>query len=120
MENSNNIFVTMAITLLSFMFAVISIVPIIGPGLGAYAFGASMCRNRAHGFSNAHALISIAIGEFIYFLFISLMLSTIISFYESGIFWYLIISGFILNYLFSVALYFWGDYKTRKKRTAAV
>lgn len=119
-KNSSNIFVTTTITLLSLAFAVISVIPIIGPSFVAYALGIKRYSYKNCGFSNIHALISMAIGELIFFIIISLILSGVIEFYKSGIFWYLIIISFISNYLLSVILYFWGVYRAKTRKNKAM
>lgn len=116
-KNSNNIFVTMTVTVLSLMFIVLSIIPIIGPGIGAYALGTTIHRHKNKDLSNVHIIIAITIGELIYCLISSLLLAAILKFYESGIFWYFIIISFIINYISSIILYFWGNYKAKKVAT---
>lgn len=110
----NSIFIRMTIVTLSVLFIILSIIPVIGPGFGAYVLGKTVYSHRHQGLSNIHMLTAITIGELIYFFFSSFLLSTIIEFYESGMFWQFIITAFFINYIFSIILYFWGNRKAKK------
>lgn len=106
----------MTITVLSMVFAIASVIPIIGPSFGAYALGKNKDRYKRYGFSKLQAIASMAIGELIFFIIGSLIIRAFIEFYKPGVFWYLIVISFILNYSFSLFFYFWGNYKVNNKR----
>ena len=107
-SNLTSIFMTMTITVLSLLFFIISILFVVGPCVMAYALGVNKNRSKIYGFSDLHALSSMAIGEFTFFIISSFMLKNIFGFYYSEIFWYISITSFLLNYLLSVLFYYLG------------
>lgn len=112
-------FITTSVTLLSFSFIVLNVIPIIMPSLVAYVFGSNKYRYKTlYGLSSIHFLISMLAGELTFFIISSFAINYIMDFYNPKIFWYIVIASFISNYLFSVIFYFLGSYlaKIRKAR----
>lgn len=109
--------VTISVTLLSFWFTVLSVIPIIMPSLVAYVFGSNKHRYKTlYGLSSIHFLISMLAGELIFFMISSFVINYIMDFYNPRVFWYIVIAGFISNYLFSVIFYFLGSYRAKIKK----
>src|SRR5680860_19104 len=105
----SKIFVTMTMTLLSFLSAVACIIPIILPSFFAYVFGFNSYRDKIkHGITIVHVFVSIIIGELIFSAFIALFLNALIGLHNHpGAFWSIVIV-FALNYLCSAIFYFIG------------
>lgn len=109
--------VTISVTLLSSWFVILSVIPIVMPSLVAYVFGSNKYRYKTlYGLSNVHFLISMLVGELIFFMISSFVINAIMDFYNPKIFWYIAIASFILNYLFSVIFYFLGSYRAKIKK----
>ncbi len=112
-SDSGSIFTRMAIAILSLIFFIASVVFIIGPSIMAYALGANKNRYKTYGFSNFHALLSIVIGQFAFFVVSSFVLKNIMCFYHPEIFWYVVITSFLLNYSLSLIFYYLGVRKVK-------
>ena len=115
-KQPNKTFAKMVILAYSLLFFVSNIIPIVGPSFLAYAFGFSMYRIEHYGLSKIHILISMTIGELIFFIISFLIIKASFLFYNPETFWYLIIIGFISNYLFSIIFYFLGLMKLKSKK----
>ena len=112
----DKIFVTSTIMVFSVLFVIVSVIPVIGPSFAAYVLGHGQRRHKKlFGWSRAYTLISMTIGELISFIISSFIIKGAVEFYHPEVFWYLIIAGFVLNYLSSMIFYFLGDYKAKIK-----
>jgi len=115
-KSSSKTFVTTIMCAFSTLFVVVSIIPIIGPSIVSFVLGFNVYRYKTHGLRKIHFVVSITIGELIFFIISSLIIKTIMEFYNPKIFWYIVIIGFVSNYLFSIIFYFLGSYKAKLKK----
>jgi len=112
----DKIFVTSTVMGFSVLFVILSIIPVIGPSFMAYVLGHSQRRHKKlFGWSRAHTLIAMTIGEMIFFILSSLIIKRTMGFYHSEVFRYLIITGLVLNYSSSMIFYFLGNHKAKVK-----
>ena len=100
--------VTLKIMFLSFLFTVANVIPIFIPSTLAYIYGFNSPRDKErYGITRFHVLTAAFIGELIF----SIISAPIFKFTgafsdQPKIFWYIVISVFVLNYLCSVIFYF--------------
>ncbi|MFA6417474.1 MAG: hypothetical protein WCW61_04830 [Patescibacteria group bacterium] len=95
---------------LSVLFIAASIIPIFLPSLFAYVWGFNSPRDKKrYGITRFHVLMSAFIGELIFAIIsVSILKATGAFSDQPRIFWYVMISLFVLNYLCSVIFYFRG------------
>jgi high-affinity nickel permease len=108
-QRDKKIFILMII-LLSFLFAAASVIPIILPSLFAYVYGFNSPRDKnRYGITRFQVLLAAFIGELIFAIISAPVLKATGAFSDQPrIFWYVMISLFVLNYLCSVIFYFRG------------
>lgn len=70
----------------------------------AYGLGRSLNRNKRYGLTKTHSIVSITIGELIFFIIISFIIFPA----ANNIFWYVMIS-FVLYYSLSLISYLLGS-----------
>jgi dihydroorotate dehydrogenase (NAD+) catalytic subunit len=101
--------ITLMMTLLSFLFAVASVIPIFLPSLLAYVYGFNSRRDKArYGISIVHVLISAMIGGLVFLVISVFMLNAIMNLRSHpGILLFLAIA-FVLNYVCCAIFYFLG------------
>lgn len=106
----DNKMIVSIITFLSFMFMVASIVPVFLPSLVAYVYGFNSPRDKKrYGITRSHVLTAAFIGELIFAIISTPILKATGAFADQpNLFWYVMVSVFVLNYLCSVICYFWG------------
>lgn len=102
------------VTYASFIFMMTSIFPFIGNGTLAYFFGVNKYRSERYGFLSKHVLLAMLIGELILFLVSALFISAIVEFNQPIEFWAIVTIVMVINYLFSVMLYYFGEIKAKK------
>ena len=107
---NNKFFIAWLIIAFSFVFILANFIPLLGPILMGYVLGLISVRyDEKYGFSGNQRLLSITIGELLFFIIITLFLGKFIDVWNLEIFWRLSIIGFISNYVLAIIFYFRGN-----------
>ena len=90
--------------------------PIIGPSLVSNGLGFNTKRFKMfYGINTNRIMLTILIGNITFFLFAGMVMNYVVEFSSQKYLWLIIISGFIINQVFSIIFYFIGinRYKNR-------
>lgn len=115
-RTANKTFIIITISVFSLFFAIVSIIPILGPSLLAYIIGHNEYRsNKLHGITKIHNLAALTVGELIFYIISSLIIYALIIFDDTTSFWRVTIGVFALSYIISILFYLFGRLRGKKK-----
>ncbi|MFA4942053.1 MAG: hypothetical protein WC564_00225 [Patescibacteria group bacterium] len=112
----DRLYKTVTMIIIAIVFALFSIIPLIGPSIGAYSLGLSRYSYEKHGLGKAFCLTSILIGELLFWTIIFLIISSCLTFEISQIPLCIAVIGLAVSYTLSTVVYLLGTYKAKIKK----